>query len=114
MVGRQKGESRIVIIPTSEEVYNAYLEIDANGPGHADTVALGVLTIRDPILRRFIQELVERMATVQLSAAERPLLMRGALTGALMAGLNYGLRIGEARSAHGATSTGEGSCEKRQ
>lgn len=73
-------------IPTPDEIRAAYDEITKEGPAAESTTRLGVLAMKDAVLRQFV---------FRVEAAT--MLDRAAIQGAVMYGLNLGLRIGEAR-----------------
>jgi len=73
--------------PTDAEIQRAYDEITADGPMAPQTMALGLAVLKSAVLQRFL----DRVAPI----AD---LDRSVVMGALVAGLNYGLRIGEARA----------------
>jgi hypothetical protein len=64
------------------------------------TVWLSALAMRDPHLKAFVDNLMEKLPAIAAQTGQQlPALslLRGALVGALVGGLNLGLRIGEAR-----------------
>ena len=75
-----------VTLPTDEEIRQAYDGITADGPAADWTLRLGVLVLRNPMLCEFL----DRVSTH--TGADRATMMA-----CMVAGLNYGLRIGEAR-----------------
>lgn len=77
-------------IPTDEEIRAAYDAIIEDGPMAEATLHLGFLCTKNPVLRQWLDRVTEHT----------PLVSRASLMAALVAGLNYGLRIGEARSRH--------------
>lgn len=80
-------------IPTSEEIRAAHAAIDREGPVADTTAGLSLLAIRDPTLKA----IVERWRSA-IPANENALAIHGLLVGALISGLNLGVRIGEARA----------------
>lgn len=83
--------------PTPKEIEAAWREIDAAGPLAHDTLDLSILCLRSPRLVDAIKRMSEVYAfTLHVDPAYveliRPLVM-----GAVMTGLNYGLRIGDSR-----------------
>lgn len=69
-------------MPTAEEIAAAQQAIRDGGPGARETVALGVLCIRDPVTR----DVCERIA--EASGVDL-----GVIVGAFIAGMNLGLRV---------------------
>jgi hypothetical protein len=88
-------------IPTDEEIGVAWKGIDDDGPIADETAALTMLVLKHPRFRQIIDRMLSmavpaagiKLADGQSAEALRPLLM-----GAMVSGLNYGLRIGEARA----------------
>jgi hypothetical protein len=89
-------------IPTDEEIGVAWKGIDDDGPMADETTALTMLVLKHPHFHRIIDRMLSmavpaagiRLADGQPVEALRPLLM-----GAMVSGLNHGLRVGEARAA---------------
>lgn len=83
-------------IPTREEVHKAWEGITKDGPSAPGTLALAMLAIDNPILRAVLANM--RNSFVAQINEETRLFADAMLTGALIYGLNLGLRIGEARA----------------
>ena len=81
--------------PTPEEIRLAHDAINADGPMAEATIRLGALVLHDPILKR----IVRRMSRDAVGRALPPDVV---ILGAIVTGLNYGLRIHEQRMAAGA------------
>ncbi len=80
-------------LPTDDEIRAASKGIDDDGPGAGWTTDLALLCVKHPILRG----IVDRMT---MHANRRPDLLaveQSVLMGAMVTGLNYGLRIAERR-----------------
>jgi len=75
-------------IPTTEEIQAAHDEVDVEGPASETTIALAQLALTDPHLKAFVDG---------VCGAAPDLITRSAVMGALIGGLNLGIRIGEAR-----------------
>jgi hypothetical protein len=85
-----------VTIPTSEEISAAHAGVLADGVVANSTIELGILAIRDPVLSEFIQGLMARLRATHVEGASS-IAVRSAIVGAVMGGLNLGIRIGEER-----------------
>jgi hypothetical protein len=81
-------------LPTAEEIQHAYEAITRDGPAADDTIGLGIAAVKDQHLKAFVDRLVTHL--VPALGCDKDLL-RGALSGAMIYGLNVGLRIGEMR-----------------
>jgi hypothetical protein len=88
--------------PTAGEVHEAWKGIDADGPGARNTLHLAALAITDPVLRQVLRNMRESYLAKFDPNLER--FAEAMLTGALIYGLNLGIRIGEARVKSGAAS----------
>jgi hypothetical protein len=83
-------------IPTDDEIQQAFDAITKDGPIAKPTIELGKVLIRNPIFSSWLDRVGATM-----------MVERGVLVGALLAGLNYGLRIGDVRLAAAAKLTTE-------
>lgn len=82
--------------PSYQEVLAAYQGIDADGPSAPGTLRLAALAMTDPILRKVLRNMRESYVTKFDPKLE--MFAEAMLTGALIYGLNLGIRIGEARA----------------
>lgn len=83
--------------PTFEEIAQAHREVVADGPSASTTLHLAALAISDPTLK----DILLRMKESHLATFDPKLKVfaEAMLDGALISGLNHGIRIGEARAA---------------
>jgi hypothetical protein len=89
-----------LIIPNGEEIDAARVDVDEEGPASETTMGLAQLALTDPHLKQFVEDVCadtgKALGIVQ--SGEKFLQFRSAVTGALICGLNLGIRIGEARA----------------
>lgn len=83
-------------IPTREEVHKAWEGITKDGPSAPGTLGLAFLAVKNPIISGVIENM--RKSHVARMNSETQLFADAMLAGALIYGLNLGLRIGEARA----------------
>lgn len=81
--------------PTRDEIQSGYDAITRDGPGAEITAELGLLAIRDPLLKDALDRMVKN--AIALGLDKSPLGLQGTLSGALIYGLHLGLHIGESR-----------------
>lgn len=89
-------------LPTQKEMEDAHSAISREGPMAETTLKLGKLAQESAVLRGWVERVVSGLVGTAKDApesADSPL-WHGALTGALISGLNLGLRIGEARQSN--------------
>lgn len=88
------------MIPTAEELRNAYDAIRLRGPTGNDIRALSLLAGDDPTLKEIIDDMVLDIAAAlgPLNSGQRSMLI-ALVNDAVTAGLRLGLEIGEARRA---------------
>jgi hypothetical protein len=89
-------------IPTDEEIAVAWKGIDDDGPMADETTALTMLVLKHPHFRRITDRMLSMAvpaAGIKLADGQSVEALRPLLIGAVVSGLNYGLRIGEARAA---------------
>jgi hypothetical protein len=88
-------------IPTPEELQRADRAIRARGAMARETVELGVLVQRDPVLRAFIENIGRELGRMIENAPPggRRGLIESLARGALMGGLNFALTVEEQRGA---------------
>ena len=87
-----------MIYPTAAEIDAAYRAIDAEGPNSETTAALALICLKTR-LNGNVQRMAEAMVKI-LHLDDKPnarTAIEAMLSGAVITGLNYGLRIGEER-----------------
>lgn len=82
--------------PTAVEVQEAWRGIDVDGPEAPGTMRLALLAVANPVLRQVLKNM--RESHVAKLDPKLELFAEAMLSGALIYGLNLGLRIGEARA----------------
>jgi hypothetical protein len=82
--------------PTPDEIKAGYDAITRDGPAARITGELGLLAIRDPLLRGTLDRMVKNAIALGL-VGDHPAGLQGTLSGALIYGLHLGLHIGESR-----------------
>lgn len=93
-------------MPTAEELERAWREIDADGPMAETTLALSTIAIKDNRLSGVIKRIADQSAIMlACETLPRDLILLSIVQGAVISGLNYGLRIAGAREA--ASAAGE-------
>ena len=80
-----------LITPTPEELRAAYDAITAEGPMAESTINLGV-ALRATLVRELVKRILD---AAESGAIQMPL--EGVITGAVLWGMNMGIRIGERR-----------------
>jgi hypothetical protein len=86
-------------LPTREEIEQAWREINAAGPMAHDTLVLSALGIRNSRLSDAVRRMTEVLAkTLDINPSLAGIL-QALVMGCVVTGLNYGLRIGDARVA---------------
>jgi len=83
--------------PTNEEIEEAWRGIEAAGPGAHETAVLAMHTLRNNRLADGISRMVDVYCKTLGIPASKERLVQGLVMGAVVTGLNYGLRIGDAR-----------------
>ncbi len=88
-------------LPTSREIFEARLEIAGEGGQKSPaTLALGMLILTEGLLTYLLETLAVTAESTSDSLEGCPpgMVLRAVIGSALAAGLNIGLRIGEARA----------------
>ena len=106
--------------PLPSEIKAAHAAIAAEGPAAPITLGLNLLALQDPYIRSWLANVMAQLPPVAAGVPGQvlppTLVLRGALQGAIMWGINMGLRIGEARGhealpcGHPAQCAAEGDC----
>lgn len=78
-------------IPTSSDLKHAQEEIRLEGPAAPNTLALGVLCLKEPLTRQVCQQMAVKYREMFAPGADLASI-EGLVQGAFMAGLNLGLR----------------------
>lgn len=89
-------EGGLVTPPTPEEIRAAWESIDRDGPAAGTTIHLAALAMTDPTLSGVLGRMKD--SHVARITPETKLFAEAMLQGALIYGLNMGIRIGEARA----------------
>lgn len=84
-------------IPTAEQLEKAAEIIAQRGAFAPETIELGVLVMKDPSLQRVVKNMAAGVlkARVVLDSGIEAAVLESVITGAIMAGLNFGLTVGE-------------------
>jgi hypothetical protein len=85
-------------IPTAAEIAAAEAEIVNEAGMISNTDAFAAATATDPTLARVTQNFIEVAVELMANERTRSVAARAAISAAVAAGLNLGLRIGEMRA----------------
>lgn len=88
--------------PTAEEIAQAHREVDRDGPQAAATLNLAALVLQNPTLKGILGRM--KASPIVNLDPQLAVYADAMLNGAMISGLNLGIRIGEARAKEFAES----------